>query len=128
MEHAEGNKKIVLKVLSTLLIMYILTGVALFVLAFLLYKMELTEKYCHHWNYSNLCGVGSAWRHYHRKENEDPAFSVGDYYGSGVFPGVADRIGIAEPWADIGYAAYRADTGDVHGSRDDRGNGQLNAE
>ena len=43
MEHAEGNKKIVLKVLSTLLIMYILTGVALFVLAFLLYKMELTE-------------------------------------------------------------------------------------
>ena len=28
---------------STLLIMYILTGVALFVLAFLLYKMELTE-------------------------------------------------------------------------------------
>ena len=43
MEHAEGNRKIVLKVLSTLLIMYILTGVALFVLAFLLYKMELTE-------------------------------------------------------------------------------------
>lgn len=38
MEHAEGNRKIVLKVLSTLLIMYILTGVALFVLAFLLYK------------------------------------------------------------------------------------------
>ena len=72
-----------------------------------------------------VCGVGSAWRHYHRKENEDPAFSVGDYYGSGVFPGVADRIGTAEPWADIGYAAYRADTGDVHGSRDDRGNGQL---
>ena len=45
MEHAKGNKKIVLKVLSTLLIMYILTGVALFVLAFLLYKMELTEIY-----------------------------------------------------------------------------------
>ena len=43
MEHAEGNRKIVLKVLSTLLIMYILTVVALFVLAFLLYKMELTE-------------------------------------------------------------------------------------
>ena len=40
MEHAEGSRKIVLKVLSTLLIMYILTGVALFVLAFLLYKME----------------------------------------------------------------------------------------
>ena len=43
MERAEGNNKIVLKVLSTLLIMYILTGAALFLLAFLLYKMELTE-------------------------------------------------------------------------------------
>ena len=39
----EGNNKIVLKVLSTLLVMYILTGAALFLLAFLLYKMELTE-------------------------------------------------------------------------------------
>ena len=43
MERAEGNNKIVLKVLSTLLVMYILTGAALFLLAFLLYKMELTE-------------------------------------------------------------------------------------
>ena len=43
MERAEGNNKIVLKVLSTLLIMYILTGAALFLLAYLLYKMELTE-------------------------------------------------------------------------------------
>ena len=43
MERAEGNNKIVLKVLSTLLVMYILTGAALFFLAFLLYKMELTE-------------------------------------------------------------------------------------
>ena len=43
MEHAEGNRKIVLKVLSTLLIMYVLTGAALFLLAFLLYKMELSE-------------------------------------------------------------------------------------
>ena len=123
MEHAEGNKKIVLKVLSTLLIMYILTGVALFVLAFLLYKMELTE---------NIVTIGITAIYVVSgllggiiigKRIEDPAFSVGDYYGSGVFPGVADRIGIAEPWADIGYAAYRADTGDVHGSRDDRGNG-----
>ena len=43
MERTEGNNKIVWKVLSTLLIMYILTGAALFLLAFLLYKMELTE-------------------------------------------------------------------------------------
>ena len=43
MERAEGNNKIVLKVLSTLLVIYILTGAALFLLAFLLYKMELTE-------------------------------------------------------------------------------------
>lgn len=43
MERAEGNNKIVLKILSTLLVMYILTGAALFLLAFLLYKMELTE-------------------------------------------------------------------------------------
>ncbi len=43
MEQAEGNNKIVLKILSTLLVMYILTGAALFLLAFLLYKMELTE-------------------------------------------------------------------------------------
>ena len=43
MERTEGNNKIVWKVLSTLLIMYIVTGAALFLLAFLLYKMELTE-------------------------------------------------------------------------------------
>ena len=43
MERTEGNNKIVLKIMSTLLIMYILTGAALFLLAFLLYKMELTE-------------------------------------------------------------------------------------
>ena len=43
MEQAEGNNKIVLKILSTLLVMYILTGAALFLLVFLLYKMELTE-------------------------------------------------------------------------------------
>ncbi len=43
MERTEGNNRIVLKVLSTLLIMYIVTGAALFLLAFLLYKMELTE-------------------------------------------------------------------------------------
>ena len=43
MERTEGKNKIVWKVLSTLLIMYIVTGAALFLLAFLLYKMELTE-------------------------------------------------------------------------------------
>jgi len=43
MERTEGNNRIVLKVLSTLLIMYIVTGAALFLLSFLLYKMELTE-------------------------------------------------------------------------------------
>jgi len=43
MERTGENNKIVLKVLSTLLIMYIVTGAALFLLAFLLYKMELTE-------------------------------------------------------------------------------------
>ena len=43
MERTEGNNKIVWKVLSTLLIMYIVTGAALFLLAFLLYKMEQTE-------------------------------------------------------------------------------------
>ena len=45
MEHAEGNRKIVLKVLSTLLIMYILTGVALFVLAFLLWGIIMGAAY-----------------------------------------------------------------------------------
>ena len=43
MERTQGNNKIVMKVLSTLLIMYIVTGALLFLLAFLLYKMELTE-------------------------------------------------------------------------------------
>ena len=44
MEQVQENHKIVLKVLSTLLAMYILTGAALFLLAFLLYKLELTEQ------------------------------------------------------------------------------------
>ena len=107
MEHAEGNKKIVLKVLSTLLIMYILTGVALFVLAFLLYKMELTE---------NIVTIGI----------------TAIYVVSGLLGGIiigkrmkTRRFLWGIIMADIGYAAYRADTGDVHGSRDDRGNGQL---
>ena len=43
MERTQGNNKIVMKVLSTLLIMYIVTGALLFLLAFLLYKMELEE-------------------------------------------------------------------------------------
>ena len=124
MEHAEGNRKIVLKVLSTLLIMYILTGVALFVLAFLLYKMELTE---------NIVTIGITVIYVVSgllggiiigKRMKTRRFLWGLLWER-VFPGVADRIGTAEPWADIGYAAYRADTGDVHGSRDDRGNGQL---
>ncbi len=38
------NQKTVLKVLSTLLAMYIVTGAALFALAFLLYRLELTEQ------------------------------------------------------------------------------------
>ena len=106
MEHAEGNKKIVLKVLSTLLIMYILTGVALFVLAFLLYKMELTE---------NIVTIGI----------------TAIYVVSGLLGGIiiGKRMKTRRfLWGIImgaAYAAYRADTGDVHGSRDDRGNGQL---
>ena len=43
MERTQGNNKIVMKVLSTLLIMYIVTGALLFLLAFLLYEMELEE-------------------------------------------------------------------------------------
>ena len=44
MEQVQNYHKIVIKILSTLLAMYILTGAALFLLAFLLYKLELTEQ------------------------------------------------------------------------------------
>ena len=125
MEHAEGNRKIVLKVLSTLLIMYILTGVALFVLAFLLYKMELTE---------NIVTIGITAIDVVSgllggiiigKRMKTRRFLWGIIMGAAYFLVLLIGSGTAEPWADIGYAAYRADTGDVHGSRDDRGNGQL---
>lgn len=43
MQHIEENRNVVWKILSTLLVMYIVTGGALFLLAFLLYRLELTE-------------------------------------------------------------------------------------
>lgn len=43
MEKAGTGRDRVLKILSTLLIMYVITGAALLVLALLLYKMQLSE-------------------------------------------------------------------------------------
>ena len=97
MERAEGNNKIVLKVLSTLLVMYILTGAALFLLAFLLYKMEADGEYCHHRHYGNLCSVGTAGWHYYRKADENETFFVGDSDRRSIFCRVTDRIPVDEP-------------------------------
>lgn len=44
MEKAGTGRDRVLKILSTLLVMYVITGAALLVLALLLYKMQLSEK------------------------------------------------------------------------------------
>ncbi len=43
MERAGSGRDRVLKILSTLLIMYVITGAALLALALLLYKMQLSE-------------------------------------------------------------------------------------
>ena len=125
MEHAEGNRKIVLKVLSTLLIMYILTGVALFVLAFLLYKMELTE---------NIVTIGITAIYVVSgllggiiigKRMKTRRFLWGIIMGAAYFLVLLIGSALLNRGLTSDDAAYRADTGDVHGSRDDRGNGQL---
>ncbi|MEI3340198.1 MAG: DUF3792 family protein [Eubacterium sp.] len=43
MEKTGKQERTMMKILSTLLIMYIITGVALLILALLLYKMQLSE-------------------------------------------------------------------------------------
>ena len=43
MDKVKSRDNVVMKILSTLLIMYVITGVALLVLALLLYKMQLSE-------------------------------------------------------------------------------------
>ncbi len=97
MERAEGNNKIVLKVLSTLLVMYILTGAALFLLAFLLYKMELTENIVTIgimviYVVSGLLGgiiIG--------KRMKTRRFFVGDSDRRSIFCRVTDRFPVDEP-------------------------------
>ena len=43
MEKTGKQERTMMKILSTLLIMYVITGVALLILALLLYKMQLNE-------------------------------------------------------------------------------------
>lgn len=43
MESVKSRENVTMKILSTLLIMYVITGAALLVLALLLYKMQLSE-------------------------------------------------------------------------------------
>ena len=44
MDKVKNKDNVAMKLLSTLLIMYVVTGVALLILALLLYKMQLSEK------------------------------------------------------------------------------------
>lgn len=125
MEQAEGNNKIVLKILSTLLVMYILTGAALFLLAFLLYKMELTENIVTIgimviYVVSGLVGgiiIG--------KRMKTRRFLWGILIGGAYFVVLligfpADESGNFRRWTACWH-----DIDHVHGSRDDRRDGEL---
>ena len=78
MERVEGNNKIVLKVLSTLLIMYIV-------------------KCCHDRYHGDLCSIGTAGWHYYRKTDENETFFVGNSDRRSIFCRAVDWFPVDEP-------------------------------